>query len=281
MKNPLVRDWMTTQITKANPHLRLHDALRVMNRANIRTLPVVEKDALVGIVTKRDLLRSDVSSVMRDIWDQYRQVGNLPLDKIMSKSVITIATDSTIAKAAQILLENKITALPVVNVERQMIGILTSTDLFRMLIQEYRPLENIITVADYMSRDIQTILPDTTLLDAQRLMATKRIRALPVLKDGQLIGIVTRTDVLNAAPAHAAGEDSHEIAKQILTTPVRFIMTSSPITICENEPITHGANVMAENKIHCLPVMDENGDLNGMLTETDIFRMIINTFPIS
>ena len=281
MKKPLVREWMTTEITKATPRLRLHDALRAMNRANIRTLPVVEKDSLVGIVTKRDLLRSDVSSVMRDIWDQYRQVGNLPLENIMTKSVITIPHDSSMTKAAQTLVDNKITALPVVNDERQMVGILTSTDLFRMLQEEYRGLKREILVEDYMSRDIVTIQPETNLLDAQRMMATKRIRTLPVMKDGLLVGIVTRTDVLNAAPTHAAGEDHYEIAKQILTTPVRFIMTSAPISIGEKAPITEAARLMAENKIHSLPVLDPDGRLCGMITETDVFRMIIKNFSLN
>lgn len=278
MKKSLVRDWMTTQITKATPRLRLHDALRVMNRANIRTLPVVDKDNLVGIVTKRDLMRSDVSSVMRDIWDQYRQVGDLPLEQIMSKSVITIREDMSMAKAAQILLENKITALPVIDESRTMIGILTTTDLFRMLIEEYQALNSTILVSDYMTRDVQTIAPETTLLDAQRLMATRRIRALPVIQEGLLVGIVTRTDLLNAAPAHASGEDRYEIAKQVLTTPVRFIMTSSPITIDETAPVTTAARLMNENKIHSLPVLDAGSALCGMITETDIFRLIVNKF---
>jgi CBS domain-containing protein len=278
MKKPLVCEWTTSQVIKATPHLRLHDALRLMNRANIRALPVVEKDNLVGIVTKRDLMRSDVSSVMRDIWDQYRQVGNIPLEKIMTKTVITIQGDSSMAKAAQILLENKITALPVVDPCRQMVGILTSTDLFRMLLSEYPALNNATQIRDYMTRDVQTICPETTLLDAQRMMANKRIRALPVIDGELLVGIVTRTDLLSAAPAHAAGEDHYEIAKQVLTTPVRFIMTSSPVTIGEDEPITSAAKLMAEYKIHSLPVMDRGGILSGMITETDIFRLIVNQF---
>jgi CBS domain-containing protein len=278
MKKQLVCEWTTTQVIKATPHLRLHDALRLMNRANIRALPVVENDNLVGIVTKRDLMRSDVSSVMRDIWDQYRQVGNIPLEKIMTKTVITIRGDANITKAAQLLLDNKITAVPVVDSKQQMVGILTSTDLFRMLLSEFPTLSCDTRVSEYMTRDVQTIGPETILLDAQRMMANKRIRALPVVDGGMLVGIVTRTDLLSAAPAHAAGEDHYEIAKQVLTTPVRFIMTSSPITICASDPITHAARLMAEQKIHSLPVMDESGSLCGMITETDIFRLIVNHF---
>lgn len=281
MKKPLVHDWMTQQVIKATPRLRLHDALRLMNRSNIRSLPVVEQDNLVGMVTKRDLLRSDVSSVMRDIWDQYRQVGNLPLEKIMTKMVITIEADCTMARAAQILLENTITALPVVNKdEKKMVGILTSTDLFRMFAQEFDVEREPAPVDAYMTRDVQTIKPATTLLDAQRLMATHRFRALPVVDQGLLVGIVTRTDVLSAAPAHAEGADRYEIAKQVLTTPVRFIMTSSPIVVGEKEPVTQAAQLMAEHKIHSLPVVNAESSLVGMITETDVFKLIVNKFAL-
>jgi len=280
MSKLLVRDWMTTEMIKATAHLRLHDALRLMNRSNVRSLPVVEKDALVGIVTKRDLLRSDVSSVMRDIWDQYRQVGNVPLGKIMSKSVITICPTASMAKAAQILFENKISSLPVVDGEQNLIGILTSTDLFRMLIAEFSASGAQVLVEDYMTRDVQALQPETTLMDAQRLMATKRIRSLPVVQQGLLVGIVTRTDLLGAAPAHAAGENHYEIAKQVLTTPVRFIMTSSPVTISEKAPITGAAQAMADHKIHSLPVLNANSALCGMITESDLFRLMTNRFPV-
>jgi acetoin utilization protein AcuB len=277
MKKALVRQWMTTQIIKADPHMRLHDALRLMNRASIRTLPVVDDGQLVGIVTKRDLLRADVTTVMKDPWEQYRRVGNTPLEKIMTHAVITIDGDTQAAKAARIMEDNKITALPVVGEGHAMVGILTSTDLFRLLLEEIPGLHEIIRVSDYMSRDVQTISPVTTLLDAQRLMAVKNIRALPVIQESLLVGIITRTDLLSAAPG-AAAEGQYEIAKQILTTPARFIMTSAPITVSESDPVTKAAALMQENKIHSLPVLDAARSLCGIITETDLFRLIVNKF---
>ncbi len=277
MKKDLVRQWMTTQIIKADPHMRLHDALRVMNRESIRALPVVDEGQLVGIVTKRDLLRADVTTVMKDAWDQYRRVGNTPLEKLMSRPVITINGNARAAKAARMMEENKIAALPVVADDKNLVGIVTSTDMFRLLIEEFPSLREMILVSDYMSRDVQTIHPATTLLDAQRLMAVKNIRALPVVQEGLLVGIITRTDLLSAAPG-AAAEGQYEITKQILTTPARFIMTSAPITVSETDPITKAAALMQENKIHSLPVLDAARSLCGIITETDIFRLIVNKF---
>ena len=110
MKHALVSHWMTKEVIVADQHMRLHDALRMVNKMNIRALPVVNNDELVGIVTKRDLLRADTTSILKEWTDQYRLVGNLPLEKIMSAAVITTQSNAHIAAAARLLLDNKITA---------------------------------------------------------------------------------------------------------------------------------------------------------------------------
>ena len=278
MKRSLVRHWMTKQVISTSPHTRLHDALRIMNRSQVRSLPVVEDDHLVGIVTKRDLLRADLTTVMKDAWDQYRIVGNQPLEKIMTSGVITVMVGSSAGVAARVMLENKINALPVVDEENNMVGILTSSDLFRMVMEELPLTGKDIRVRDYMTYDLETIDPNASMLDAQRLMATKRIRALPVVQEDELIGILTRTDLLSAAPNVAVTQGRLEVTQQVLSTPVRFIMTSSPITIQDDAPITEAAQIMLKHKIHCLPVMSSRHKLIGIITETDIFNLIVKHF---
>ncbi len=278
MKKSLVRDWMTVKVITADPQMRLHDALRRMNQAQIRTLPVVEDGRLAGIVTKRDLLRADVTTVMKDSWDQYRMVGNLTLDKIMTAVVITVPGSSLVARSARILLENKITALPVVDAEQHLEGILTSSDLFRLVLEELPVTRQEVTVGDYMTRDLQVIAPSTSLLDAQRLMGVKRIRSLPVVQDGVLVGIVTRTDLLSAAPSPVATQGRMAVAEQVLSAPIRFIMTSMPMTVQQKASVTVAARMMLENKIHSLPVMDDRQEMVGIITESDLFRMIVAKF---
>ncbi|NTU74977.1 MAG: CBS domain-containing protein [Anaerolineaceae bacterium] len=277
MNYPLVSQWMTTHIIKTDPTMRLHDAMRLMNRHCIRALPVVQNGQLAGIVTKRDLLRADVTTVIKESWEKYRQVGNITMEKLMTRSVICVNADDTITKAALLMQTNKIAVLPVTDAQGNLVGIVTSTDLFRMLIEESESLSKPVEVADYMSRELTTVAPMTVLLDAQRLMAVNNIRALPVVQNGLLIGIVTRTDLMSAAPG-AATDAEYEVTKQILSTPMRFMMTSSPITVDENAPITKAAQLMSENKIHSLPVMDAKGNLAGMITESDLFRFIVEKF---
>ncbi|MFZ6021706.1 MAG: CBS domain-containing protein [Chloroflexota bacterium] len=278
MKHALVQHWMTSPVITCDPATRLHDALRIMNRHQIRAMPIVEQGRLVGIVTKRDLLRADVTPVIRDSWEQYRMAGNLTMEKIMTTGVITTRPDVPAAKAARVLMENKITALPVLDRQQALVGILTASDLFRLIIEEVPLLGENIRVHEYMTADVQTAEPTTTLLAAQRMMAVKRIRALPVLQNGLLIGIVTRTDLLSAAPSVVTTQGRLEVTEMVLNTPLQFIMTTKPITIGEEQPITEAARLMLENKIHALPVLDSDQDLCGIITETDLFRLIVHKF---
>ena len=278
MKHALVSHWMTKEVIVGDQHMRLHDALRLVNKMNIRALPVVNNDELVGIVTKRDLLRADTSSILKEWTDQYRLIGNLPLEKIMSVAVITTQSNAHIAAAARLLLDNKITALPVVDDNKHMSGILTSSDVFRMIIDEVPLLPAKIKVGDYMSRDLITIDPNANLLEAQRSMAVKRVRALPVVQDGLLLGIVTLSDLLSASPSMAVSQGRQEVNMMVMDTPICFIMTSSPMTVQEDANIIEAARLMLENKIHCLPVMNSQQDLVGIITESDLFRMIILRF---
>lgn len=278
MKKALVHHWMTTPVITCDPTTRLHDALRIMNREQIRAIPIVEDQRVVGIVSKRDLLRADVTPLIRDSWDQYRLAGNLTMEKIMTRGVITTRPHKPVAKAAQIMLENKITALPVLDNTQRLVGILTSSDLFRLAIAEIPLQPDIVHVREYMSVDVKTVEPFTTLLEAQRIMAVKRIRALPVIKNGLLVGIITRTDLLSAAPSVVTTQGRLEVTEMVSSTPLQFIMTTQPLTIGEEQPITDAARLMLENKIHALPVLDRDQDLCGIITETDLFRLIVKKF---
>ena len=73
--NTSVRNWMSSPVITVDSYTRLTDAKRVMNSNNIRMLPIVDEGKLVGIVTRRDLLRHDPSAMMKSNWDQYIGIG--------------------------------------------------------------------------------------------------------------------------------------------------------------------------------------------------------------
>ena len=173
------------------------------------------------------------------------------------------------------MLENKFAGLPVLNNKRELIGVITSSDIFRLIIANADEFNEVESVENLMSKNLEIIPSYTNLLEAHRIMGVKRIRSLPVVDDSKLIGIVTRTDLLSADPSSFANKHKQEISRRIESTPVRYIMTSKPITIFSDTPISEAAKLMLDYKIHSLPVLNHDNELIGVITETDLFRMIL------
>lgn len=278
MNQGIVRNWMSSPVITVTPETHLADARRTMNAEHIRVLPVVEGGKLVGIITRRGLLRADFSTLIGEEGRGLVELKDEVVGHVMTTMPITTPQSAAMPKAARSMMENKIAALPVLDEQRELVGILTSSDIFRAILAEVPQLKEEIRVEDYMTREVVTIAPDTSLLETHRLMGTKRLRALPVMDEGKLVGIVTRTDVMSADPSRLATRFNQEVSLKILVQPVEKLMSRGLITIRATQPIVDAAQKMLENKIHSLLVVNEAGDLIGILTESDLLRMFTQKF---
>ena len=140
METELVKNWMTPDPVCASPDLALPEAHKLMNDHHIRRLPVVDqKGQLVGIVTRGDIRGAEPSQATRlSIYEVHYLLSRLTLDRIMTKNPITVVPDTTLGDAARLMLEHKIAGLPVVDVARQrVVGIITESDIFRMLVKTW------------------------------------------------------------------------------------------------------------------------------------------------
>lgn len=129
-------------------------------------------------------------------------------------------------------------------------------------------------VRDWMTREVITIPPDTSLAQAHRLMQEKRIRRLPVVDHDRIVGIITLGDVRGAEPSSASSLSIWEMNDLLAKLKIYEIMTQRPITISENASIGEAARIMLDQKFSGLPVVDEAGHLAGIITESDIFRLV-------
>ena len=133
-------------------------------------------------------------------------------------------------------------------------------------------------VRDWMSTPPITIDADATLPEACEIMRTHQIRRLPVVEDGKLVGIVTRGDLRGAQPSEATSLSIWELNTLLAKLKIKSIMTPDPITIREDATISEAAQMMIDYKISGLPVVNAKGELIGMITESDIFRMVVKSW---
>ena len=115
-----------------------------------------------------------------------------------------------------------------------------------------------------MSSPAVTLPADTRVVDALELMAVRKIRRVPVLQDGALVGILARSDLESAV-----GPD--ELSTRRLGTRLGDLLSRGVVTVRPDDRLEHAARLMLENGVSGLPVVDEAGVI-GLITESDIFE---------
>jgi len=167
---------------------------------------------------------------------------------VMTTKVVTVAPDTPVTEIAKVLLEREISAVPVVSDDRQLVGIVSEGDLTHGLGQEGAKrswwldlLASPQTKAeaylrgqgrlawDVMTRSVVSVAPDTALPEIARLLEARRIKRVPVLRDGELVGIVSRADLLRGfalQPSPDASADDRALRERLTVEFERSGLTS-------------------------------------------------------
>lgn len=152
---------------------------------------------------------------------------------IMSSPVVTVPSDTPVLEAAKFMKEKRIERLPVVD-GGKLLGIVTKDRVLRaspsmatsLSLHEIHYLFAKLTVKEIMQRDVTTVTPDTTVENAVRLAQEKRVGCLPVIEDGNVVGILTTNDffylVLN--PLLGIGEKGTRVIVRHCATPAQMVV---------------------------------------------------------
>ena len=131
----LVKDWMSSEVITIEENDSMQEALKLLKEHDIRMLPVMKKGKLVGIVTDRDLKKASPSDATTlEVHELLYLLTQVEVKEIMTRDPVTVPPDYTVEETAQVLLENKISGAPVMDKTGKVIGTITQTDLFRVLI---------------------------------------------------------------------------------------------------------------------------------------------------
>jgi len=254
---------MTRRLVTVSPDSPLERARWLLREHEIRHLPVVEHQRLVGVVSERDLMERPEAAPRR------RGPGKPPPETQvrdrMSISVETVALDESALRACKRLHERRISSLPVVSGSR-VVGILSELDLLRLYERVCRfagrdpaldpPVEA------HMSRDPVVIAPGASALEAFDLCRSKGFRHLPVVHDGWLVGMISDRDLL---PVVGQGQGE--------TRRVEDVMTKDYVGVVPGTLLSAVAECMLKNGFHALPVL-VNGALRGIVTSADVLAVL-------
>ncbi|MDP2861367.1 MAG: CBS and ACT domain-containing protein [Desulfobacterales bacterium] len=131
----LVKNWMSKKVITIDENDSMQDAINLVKQHKINMLPVIKKGKLTGIVTDRDLKKASASDATTlDVHELMYLISKIKIKDIMSKKPVTVPFDFTIEETASMLLENNISGAPVVDNDKQLVGVITQADIFKVII---------------------------------------------------------------------------------------------------------------------------------------------------
>lgn len=119
----------------------------------------------------------------------------LSIKEVMSRNVITVQPNTPVYEAMILLTKHKISGLPVVDEQDHLKGILTERDLLRIMLDKNLDVNHV--VEEYMTRNVVSFSEDTNALTICEFFINNPIRRVPIIKDGKLIGVISRRDIIH------------------------------------------------------------------------------------
>jgi acetoin utilization protein AcuB len=133
-----------------------------------------------------------------------------------------------------------------------------------------------VLVKNWMSKNVVTVDVDASMQIATMLMKMHHIRMLPVIEHGELVGIITDRDLKKASASDATSLEIHELLFLLTKIKVKEIMTKAPITVTPDWTIEETAELLLKHKISGVPVIGGKKAIAGVITQTDVFRVLIS-----
>ncbi len=273
----IVEDAMSKDLIVGYVPGTIREALKTLAKHNVSGMPILKKDTkrVVGVLTRTDI---------------FKNPDEEQIALIMSTEPHMVQKDDQLVDAAKILYENRIHGLPVVDKRKNLIGIISPSDILKALPDEYDDI-----VDHYFTRNLVPVYQDNPITFIMEVINVTNETALPVInKELELAGIVSEGDLFKLSHIRESvsqtnmgmGGDEDDwtwegirdtIRLYYSTTkvdlppvPVKEVMITNVIKAFKNDPISEIARKMYRNKISHVPVVDPENKLIGMVTDIDL-----------
>ena len=275
----------TRDVVSIPPSKSIKDTAKVMMEHEFRRLPITDPGSgkLLGIVTVMDILDffgggKKFNIIEKKYEDNFLAAINEPVKEIMTREIITLSNKSSIGETIETMLSHQLGAIPLVDGDEKLAGIVTERDIALSL----AGIAGNETVQDYMSTKVFNTTPGTPLEGACKIMVRNGLRRIPIVGGEadiskaakKLLGILTSTDVIRFLNAKELFDHlNSNLASDVLETKISDIMAKDPITVEPTLGIGELCEIFKEKNIGGVPVV-KDGDVIGIITERDILNAV-------
>ena len=246
-----IRDVMSKDVFTTMPSDMVFETAKRMSELRISCMVVMDGERVIGILSERDVLRAVAGPPV----DLHR----ITVAQAMSSPVQSVSPALSILTASRIMEARQIRRLPVLD-GKHLVGIVTQTDITRGLVTLI-PLRSI---SDIMTREVVTVAADASVAEVARVMGSKRISCVVVIRPGEPAGILTEKDLIRRVVM---------LQKNPAETRVADVMSSPITSVPPDYSVLGVSRKMDALHLHRLVVI-EDGKLCGIVTQTDIMRAV-------
>jgi len=268
-----ISDVMTRNVITAPPGMSLALAQRLMDDHRIRHLPVVQEGQLVGLVSDRDLRQALPSPTTTLTQAEFTyKMGTLAIATCMTRAVVTVPPEADLVHAMRQLLAGPYGCAPVLT-GGQLVGIVTAIDVLRGFLMDIGCAAARMPIRAHMQYAPLTGRQDDLVSQAQHRMQSADVHHLPIVAaDGKLLGLLSDRDLRQAGASTLPPLSRYEAPLLLMTMLVKDIMRTDVTTVGGETTLADAGQLLLEHKIGCLPVLDHDRTLVGIVTVTDLLR---------
>lgn len=252
----VVRDVMTKDPICVESTDTISKARSIIRKYGYRALPVLEDGKVVGIVSRGDILRVTSSKT------------NIYIKGLMNENVVSASPDDNVISVAKNMIKSGIRQVPVV--DGKLLGIVSSMDILNAFIRrEYMPSKK--AISDIMTKKVVCCEPDEDISKIWDKMYSSGFSGFPVVKNKEVIGIITRMDIIKSGHARISKESG-----KIRNTTVNRVMRTPAITVNPTTTVRDAADMAVRKKIIRFPVVDNSKKIVGIVDIEDILRAYVS-----
>ncbi len=279
-----IKDVMSKDLVVGYLPGTITDALKILAKNNVSGMPICKRDTkkVVGVVTRNDI---------------FKKSDEEQLALIMSNNPVLINQDKELEDAARLLYEKRIHGLPVVDLRKNLVGIISPVDILKVL-----PEKNEDIVENHYTNNLTPVYQENPITLIMEIIKITNENALPVLNnDCKLSGIVSEGDLFKLSHIRESisqtnmgmgGDEDAWTWEGIRDTlrlyysttkvdlppvPVKEVMITDVIKAYSNDPVGEISQKMIKNKISHVPVVDSDNRLIGMVTDIDLMACMFKS----
>jgi len=279
-----IKDVMSKDLVVGYLPGTITDALKILAKNNVSGMPICKRDTkkVVGVVTRNDI---------------FKKSDEEQLALIMSNNPVLINQDKELEDAAHLLYEKRIHGLPVVDLRKNLVGIISPVDILKVL-----PEKNEDIVENHYTHNLTPVYQENPITLIMEIIKITNENALPVLNnDCKLSGIVSEGDLFKLSHIRESisqtnmgmgGDEDAWTWEGIRDTlrlyysttkvdlppvPVKEVMITDVIKAYSNDPVGEISQKMIKNKISHVPVVDSDNRLIGMVTDIDLMACMFKS----